>query len=407
MDQRIRTQKVNSLSHKFQSTSSSSSSFPVSSSKALNEKSSINDSLAGSNLLNRRKPSEEVKKSSKSTWVAKSNLSNKKNDTEKDKGDITKPINSSKTPFKSTENNLDTIKRRLNALKVLQMRTASLESELYEEIYLLECKYNAKCKPLQKLRNKIVNGEHEPTDEECNLMPKMEMDKKGDALKSKKTSELESEREVNRDLIAMSILNYSSNNNNGEQLVKGIPEFWFNALKKETLVGEIIEVYDEPVLKYLTDIECQMRDTKPYSFKLCFHFASNEYFSNSMLSKTYEFKVEIDSNDPYAYEAPEIVASKGCAIDWRSEEKNVTKVQSGANRESFFHFFDTSDFESKDKSQLSLDDNAELALDYEFGYIFKEKIIPKAVLHYMNEIVEIPDEIYELGSESEENNSEN
>jgi len=101
------------------------------------------------------------------------------------------------------------------------------------------------------------------------------------------------------------------------------------------------------------------------------------------------------------------VASKGCAIDWRSEEKNVTKGQSGANRESFFHFFDTSDFESKDKSQLSLDDNAELALDYEFGYIFKEKIIPKAVLYYMNEIVEIADEIYELGSESEENNSEN
>ena len=129
---------------------------------------------------------------------------------------------------------------RLNALKVLQMRTASLESELYEEIYLLECKYNAKCKPLQKLRNKIVNGEHEPTDEECNLMPKIEMDKKGDALKSKKTSELESEREVNRDLIAMSILNYSSNNIKGEQLVKGIPEFRFNALKKETLVGEII-----------------------------------------------------------------------------------------------------------------------------------------------------------------------
>ncbi len=75
MYQRIRTH-VNSLSHKFQSTSTTSS-LPVSFSKALNEKTSSNDSLARSNLLNTRKPNEEANKSSKSTWIAKSNQSNK------------------------------------------------------------------------------------------------------------------------------------------------------------------------------------------------------------------------------------------------------------------------------------------------------------------------------------------
>lgn len=420
MDPKIKKQTVSSLSTKFQSTSvastsSSSSSRQISHSKNSFEKS---EPLTSSVSLNRRKPNEEIKNLPKNSWIAKSNnlsptassSSIKKPSSETEKSlDVVIPKpeytasksieSASKT---SAETNLEIVKRRLNALKLLQMKTALFESEFYEELYLLECKYNAKIEPLRKIRSRIVSGEHEPTDDECNLTSFL-MDKKGDAP-FKKLNELESEREINRDLIATSILNYSLNR---DQLVKGIPEFWLNVLKNEILIGEIIELHDEPLLKYLTDIDCQMRDTKPFSFKINFHFAPNEYFNNATLSKTYEFKVEVDPNDPYVYEAPEIELVNSCEINWKSEDKNVTKTTDGVKQVSFFHFFDASDFKNKDKSLLTKDDNAELTLDFELGYIFKEKIIQRAILYYMGEIVDVEQDFEpESDSDCDENDSQ-
>ena len=146
----------------------------------------------------------------------------------------------------------------------------------------------------------------------------------------------------------------------------------------------MIEPHDEPILKHLIDIECELRDRKPYNFKLNFHFSPNEYFSNTVLSKTYEFKVEIDPSDPYVFEAPETECSKGCDIKWKSPDKDVTKLK--LCDESFFNFFTTIDFAGKDRHSFTAQNEAELAIDYEIGYVFKEKVIPRAILYYMGEI---------------------
>lgn len=64
---------------------------------------------------------------------------------------------------------IELVKRRLNALRLLQMESAKLEAKFYEEIYLLECKYNKMSRKLKQTRNSIISGSHEPTDSECNV----------------------------------------------------------------------------------------------------------------------------------------------------------------------------------------------------------------------------------------------
>merc|ERR1712168_77916 len=59
------------------------------------------------------------------------------------------------------------VKRRVNALKNIQVECAKLEGKFYEEAHLLEMKYAELFKPLYEKRSKIVNAAHEPTDDEA------------------------------------------------------------------------------------------------------------------------------------------------------------------------------------------------------------------------------------------------
>merc|ERR1719412_453040 len=59
------------------------------------------------------------------------------------------------------------VKRRLKALKKLQLEATKIEAKFYEEIHALECKYHELYNPLYEKRTKITKGEYEPNDEEC------------------------------------------------------------------------------------------------------------------------------------------------------------------------------------------------------------------------------------------------
>ena len=90
-------------------------------------------------------------------------------------------------------------------------------------------------------------------------------------------------------------------------------------------------------------------------FTIEFEFTPNEYFSNTILTKTYKLRTGPDEHEPLSYEGPEIVKSDGCEIQW-NKGKNVTikmvkKRQKHKNRgtirvvtkevqtDSFFNFF--------------------------------------------------------------------
>ena len=50
---------------------------------------------------------------------------------------------------------------------------------------------------------------------------------------------------------------------------------------------------------------------KNQGFTLEFHFEANEYFTNTVLTKSYQMKSEPDEGDPFSFEGPEIVGSQG------------------------------------------------------------------------------------------------
>uniref|UniRef100_A0A671E113 Nucleosome assembly protein 1 like 1 n=1 Tax=Rhinolophus ferrumequinum TaxID=59479 RepID=A0A671E113_RHIFE len=267
------------------------------------------------------------------------------------------------------------VKRRVNALKNLQVKCAHIEAKFYEEVHDLERKYAVLYQP---------------------LFDKEELKEKAKIEDEKKDEEKEDP--------------------------KGIPEFWLTVFKNVDLLSDMVQEHDEPILKHLKDIKVKFSDAgQPMSFVLEFHFEPNEYFTNEVLTKTYRMRSEPDDSDPFSFDGPEIMGCTGCQIDWK-KGKNVTlktikkkqkhkgrgtvrTVTKTVSNDSFFNFFAPPEVpESGD-----LDDDAEaiLAADFEIGHFLRERIIPRSVLYFTGEAIEDDDDDYdEEGEEADEEGEE-
>jgi len=321
------------------------------------------------------------------------------------------------------------VKRRLNALKNIQVECAHLEGRFYEEAHQLEMKYAELFKPLYVRRTKIVNGSYEPTDEEAEWVEPGEDEENKDEAEEEKSKAVDGKSEEEK--LADGVENQLKLDEN----TKGVPEFWLTAMKNVELIEEMIQEHDEDVLKHLTDVkliftgkkEGRMtgNDDAEMGFVLEFHFSSNDYFTNTALTKTYKMKSEPDKEDPFAFDGPDIYACSGCQIDWK-KGKNVTQKQikkkqkhkgRGQTRivtkmvqnDSFFNFFDPPEMPENEED---LDDETEalLAVDFEIGHFFRERLIPKAVLFYTGEAIEEDsdddDDDQETSSEGEDDDDD-
>ncbi|ODM96615.1 Nucleosome assembly protein 1-like 1-B [Orchesella cincta] len=277
------------------------------------------------------------------------------------------------------------VERRVKALKKIQVELAQVERNFFKEVHELEAKYHPLYTKFYERRLVITSGKYEPTDEECEA-----------------SWETASETEVkNNESKAEAAGGEIKKEPTAEAPVSGIPEFWLHVLRNVDRLSEMIHSCDEPILKHLTDITVELM-TEPMGFKLLFHFSPNEWFTNSVLTKTYEMKCEVDLQDPFGFEGPEIINCKGCTIDWK-EGKNITvrvvekkqkHKKSGALRliskeeevPSFFAFF---------KPPLLPEEGTEdedvqmaLTMDFEIGQYIREQIIPRAVLYFTGEAVD-------------------
>uniref|UniRef100_A0A452V735 Nucleosome assembly protein 1 like 1 n=2 Tax=Ursus TaxID=9639 RepID=A0A452V735_URSMA len=260
------------------------------------------------------------------------------------------------------------VKRRVNALKNLQVKCAQIEAKFYEEVHDLERKYAVLYQPLFDKRFEIINAIYEPTEEECEWKPDEE-DEISEELKEKAKIEDEKKDEEKED-------------------PKGIPEFWLTVFKNVDLLSDMVQEHDEPILKHLKDIKVKFSDAgQPMSFVLEFHFEPNEYFTNEVLTKTYRMRSEPDDSDPFSFDGPEIMGCTGCQIDWK-KGKNVTlktikKKQKHKGRGTV---------RTVTKTCFSLGINAILAADFEIGHFLRERIIPRSVLYFTGEAIEDDDD---------------
>uniref|UniRef100_A0A803JW84 Nucleosome assembly protein 1like 4 n=1 Tax=Xenopus tropicalis TaxID=8364 RepID=A0A803JW84_XENTR len=308
----------------------------------------------------------------------------------------------SQTPSSYIETLPKAVKRRINALKQLQAKCAHIEAKFYEEVHELERKYAALYQPLFDKRTRIVTGEVEPSDTECEWHSDAEEEEKLSAdLKKKVTLSEKEASDVDK--------------------CKGIPDFWLTIFRNVDMISILLQEYDEPILKHLQDVKVKFSGPSQHmSFTLEFHFGPNEYFTNSVLTKTYKMKSEPDSADPFSFEGPEIVDCDGCTIDWK-KGKNVTvktikKKQKHKGRgtvrtitkhvpnDSFFNFFSPVKM-SGDSEELDEDTESSLAADFELGHFFRERVVPRAVLYFTGEAIEDEDS-FEEGEEGEEEEME-
>ena len=128
------------------------------------------------------------------------------------------------------------VKKRIKALKKIQLEATKIEAQFYEEVHLLECKYHEKFGPLYTKRATITTGEYEPNEDECEW-PSDSEDEEEAALAEevKEKAKLEEENKEDKD-------------------IKGIPSFWLTIFKNVEMIADMVQEADEPVLEALNDI---------------------------------------------------------------------------------------------------------------------------------------------------------
>lgn len=276
------------------------------------------------------------------------------------------------------------VQRRIKALKNLQLDYLKLEAKFYEEVYQIERKYIELYQPIIDKRKEIIAGNVEPTEEEA----------------AYQSAEEEEDEEMSEKLKQMS-LDLKKGLPKLADDVKGIPDFWLQVFKSTEVLADMIQSHDEAILKHLKDIKI-VHEQNEMAYTLEFHFTSNEYFKDQVLMKKYFLRSELDKEEPFNFEGPEIYKCTGCNINWLPGKnvtvKTIKKKQKhkarGAVRtitkqvpnDSFFNFFNPP--LAADESKMDEDSQAILATDFEIGHFLRARIIPKAVLYYTGDIVD-------------------
>ncbi|KAJ3302254.1 glycerol transporter, partial [Blyttiomyces sp. JEL0837] len=264
----------------------------------------------------------------------------------------------------------------------------SIESKFREEVIELEKKYLQQYKPLYAKRCEIIAGKVEPTDEESHR------EKEDDEAEEAEAAAAAADQGP----------------------VSGVPTFWLTALRNHPEISQTITDRDEDALKSLINIEFSYLDDNP-GFKLVFTFAENEYFTNTVLEKTYFL---VNSPDT-AYGDVVYDRAEGTPITWkegkdlsvtveikkqRHKASNKTRtVKKTVPAETFFSFFNPPKPPSEDDEEYDPAIDEKLEMDYEYGEIMKEKIIPHAVDWFTGKALEYEDQNYDddyFGEEDDE-----
>jgi len=297
------------------------------------------------------------------------------------------------------------VKKRIKALKKIQLEATKIEAKFYSEVHALECKYHALYTPHYDSRTKITAGDYEPTEEECDWP-------------SDKEDESDDEKEISEGVKEKAKLEEKPEDAD----IKGIPCFWLTIFKNVEMLAEMVQEADEPVLEKLRDITVTFTESNPMGFTLYFHFDKNEFFTNPVLTKHYEMKCEPQEDDPFAFEGPEIFKCTGCTVDWvkgknltvkqvKKKQKHKSKgsvrvITKQVKADSFFNFFDPPTVPDDPNAEVDEDTQALLTADFEIGHYIRERIVPRAVLFFTGEALEDDSDYEEEEEDSDEDDED-
>jgi nucleosome assembly protein 1-like 1 len=172
------------------------------------------------------------------------------------------------------------------------------------------------------------------------------------------------------------------------------------------------------VLKYLSKLEYLPAGDKTDNFTIRFTFEMNEFFTNTILTKSFYLK---DGENP--------VRSDGTIIEWK-EGKNVTKktvkkkqknkkngkqrvIATEMDADSFFNFFRHINLEEKEAIEKQLDQEEKdriaerMDIDYDMARMIIDEIIPYSLEYYLGiKINDNYDDIADLDDKSDQSEDE-
>lgn len=285
------------------------------------------------------------------------------------------------------------VKKKVEALKGVQVKQNQLQNDYKRECLELEKKYLNLSQPLYQRRFDLISGSAEPTAEEVEAGEKVSLEDDEEYVPLAQQEE-----------------------KGTPEPAKGIPQFWLTALRNHIGISELITDRDEEALKFLENITLSYLDDKPSTgddeegtapgFILTFHFSENPFFSNTTLTKTYIYQKEVGYAGDFVYDK-----AVGCPIAWK-EDKDLTKefeikkqrnkntnrtrlVRKARPTNSFFNFFDPplapsdDDIEEGKITEEELEEIEEkLEVDYQIGEDLKEKVIPRAIDYFTGKALE-------------------
>lgn len=307
------------------------------------------------------------------------------------------------------------VKRRIKALKKLQNEIINVEADFYKEVNELELKYAPKYTALFEKRKEVISAIREPTDEECDWPSDEEEEEKDEEGKLAPDSQ---QADLKEKAAVEDTKDGNGDSEDKKEDSKGIPSFWLTIFKNVDMLSEMVQEHDEPILSHLQDIKVLIHDKDPVGFSLEFHFEANEFFTETVLTKRYEMRYEPDSDDPFAYEGPEIIKCSGCTITWNKGKnvtvKNIKKKQKHKGRgstrivtkqvqaDSFFNFFNPPSAPEGSESEVDEETEALLGADFEIGHFIRERVVPRAVLFFTGEAIDNDDYDDEENEEGED-----
>lgn len=112
------------------------------------------------------------------------------------------------------------VRKKISALKKLQLATINMDAEFHRETYDLERKYQKRHDEIYLKRKDIVNGGYEPVEDDCKLPDHL-------CFEDVKSS------------VAVE----------GAEKPSGIPQFWLTVIKNVSELKSMIKESDEVVLK--------------------------------------------------------------------------------------------------------------------------------------------------------------
>jgi len=181
---------------------------------------------------------------------------------------------------------------------------------------------------------------------------------------------------------------------------EGIPDYWYKCLKNSKYFPD--NEKDDKILLHLKDVRIKSspESTNTLDFILEFEFSANEFFTETILTKTYIYDAKTE----------EIEKTIGTEISWTSKDKNPRikisnkktkkgkKIEMKTTETSVPSFFDI--FANEIKEDVNQDE----------ATFFKEDFFPNSMEYYLNLIedeIDEDDDMDEIDEEDDDDDSDN